>query len=114
MSGDERAFLTGPRCNTPVFAPKLRKVGYAWLLVQGLFTAVAPKQSLKLNVKLWGFPFENAGDLEAEDWYLRTVRAAGVGMLAAGGVGLLLEDRAHESDSDDAAAEDKDVVEVAR
>jgi len=94
-----------------VFTPKLRKVGYAWVLVQGLFAAVAPKRSLDLNVKLWGFPFENAGDLEPTDWYVRTVRAAGVGMLAAGGVGLLLEDRAQD---DDATVEDddEDVVEV--
>jgi hypothetical protein len=95
-----------------VFTPKLRKVGYAWVLVQGLFAAVAPKQSLKLNVKLWGFPFENACDLEPTDWYVRTVRAAGVGMLAAGGVGLLLEDRAQDAEGDDAAADDEDVVEV--
>ena len=94
-----------------MFTPKLRKVGYAWVLVQGLFAAVAPKRSLDLNVKLWGFPFENAGDLEPTDWYVRTVRAAGVGMLAAGGVGLLLEDRAQD---DDATVEDddEDVVEV--
>jgi len=61
-------------------------------------TALAPERSLALNVRLWGFPFENPGDLEPKAWYLRTVRAAGVGMLAAGGVGLLLEDRAEESD----------------
>jgi hypothetical protein len=95
-----------------VFTPKLRKVGYAWLLVQGLFTAVAPRQSLQLNVTLWGFPFENAGDLEPTDWYLRTVRAAGVGMLAAGGVGLLLEDRAQEVGGDESPDDDEDVVEV--
>lgn len=89
-----------------MFTPKLRKLSYAWLLVQGLFTALAPKQSLKLNVKLWGFPFENAGDLEAKPWYLRTVRAAGVGMLAAGGVGLLLEDRAESAESGDDADAD--------
>jgi hypothetical protein len=92
-----------------VFTPKLRKLSYAWLVVQGLFTAVAPQKSLQLNVKLWGFPFENAGDLEAKPWYLRTVRAAGVGMLAAGGVGLLLEDRAEDSDSEaDSAGDDVD------
>jgi hypothetical protein len=96
-----------------VFTPKLRKVGYAWLLVQGLFTAVAPRQSLQLNVKLWGAPFENPGDLEPTDWYVRTLRAAGVGMLAAGGVGLLLEDRAQETAAAEATDEDDDgVVEV--
>ena len=89
-----------------MFTPKLRKAGYAWLLVQGLFTAVAPKLSLQLNVKLWGFPFENAGDLEPTDWYVRTMRATGVGMLAAGGVGLLLEDRAQETDGDETTEQD--------
>jgi hypothetical protein len=90
-----------------VFTPKLRKLSYAWLLVQGLFAAVAPKRNLDLNVRLWGFPFENAGELEPSDWYVRTVRAAGVGMLAAGGVGLLLEDRAEST-----AAESDEEVEV--
>ena len=72
----------------------LRKVGYAWLLVQGLFAALAPEANLRLNLRLWGFPFENPTDLRPTDWYVRAMRAAGVGMLAAGGVGLLLEERA--------------------
>ena len=93
-----------------MFTPKLRKLSYAWLLVQGLFAALAPKRNLDLNVRLWGFPFENAGDLEPTDWYVRAARAAGVGMLAAGGVGLLLEDRAESTAAErdaDAEADDE-------
>ncbi len=91
-----------------MFTPKLRRLSYVWLLVQGLATALAPKTSVQLNARLWGCPFENPGDLEPKEWYVRTVRAAGVGMLAAGGVGLLLEDRAEKRDAavDDATADD--------
>ena len=97
-----------------MFTPKLRKLSYAWLLVQGLFAALAPKRNLDLNVRLWGFPFENASDLEPTDWYVRTVRAAGVGMLAAGGVGLLLEERAESADreSDEDAEADAEPATV--
>lgn len=95
-----------------MFTATLRKLSYAWLVVQGLFTAVAPKTSLELNVKLWGFPFENAGDLEPKAWYLRTVRAAGVGMAAAGLTGLFLEGRveseATAADETDTGTEDDD------
>ncbi|MFB6083195.1 MAG: hypothetical protein ABEJ94_02995 [Halorientalis sp.] len=78
----------------------LRRLGYGWLLVQGLLAAVAPAKSIALNARLWGLAFENTGELEPKPWYVRSVRAAGVGMLAAGGVGLLLEDRAGESDGE--------------
>ncbi|RXK48605.1 hypothetical protein [Halorientalis pallida] len=77
---------------------KLRRLSYGWLLVQGLLAAASPKRNIKLNAKLWGMAFENADELEPKPWYVRSVRAAGVGMLAAGGVGLLLEDRASEGD----------------
>ncbi|AQL42197.1 hypothetical protein BV210_05485 [Halorientalis sp. IM1011] len=79
---------------------KLRRLGYGWLVVQGLLAAATPKTSIKLNARLWGLAFENTDELEPKPWYVRSVRAAGVGLLAAGGVGLLLEDRAAESDAD--------------
>lgn len=97
-----------------MFSPKLRKLIYACVLGQGLLAALLPKQSLKLAVRLWGFPFENPGDLEPTDWYLRSVRASGVGMLATGGVGLLLEGRAAQADDEapEADNEEADAVEV--
>ena len=80
---------------------KLRRLSYGWLLVQGLLAAASPKRSIQLNAKLWGLAFENTDELEPKPWYVRSVRAAGVGMLAAGGVGLLLEERASEGDDED-------------
>lgn len=80
---------------------RLRMAGYALCLVQGLLSAVAPRLSLKLNAKLWLSGYENVGELEPKDWYVRATRATGVGMLAAGGVALLLESRAATEDDDD-------------
>ncbi|WP_336000080.1 hypothetical protein [Halorientalis halophila] len=88
----------------------LRRLGYGWLLVQGVVAALAPKTSVRLNARLWGIAFENTGELEPRPWYVRSVRAAGVGMLAAGGVGLLLEDRAAESDAEAAGDVDGESV----
>jgi hypothetical protein len=39
-----------------------------------------------------GKNFDNASELEAKPAYIRQLRAIGVGMIAAGGTGLLLED----------------------
>ena len=92
---------------------KLRRLGYGSMLVQGLLAIVAPATSIKLNTKLWGLGFENADELEPKPWYVRSVRAAGIGMVAAGGVGLLLEDRADEGeDEDDAIDEPADPITV--
>ncbi|MEF8887535.1 MAG: hypothetical protein V5A30_06980 [Haloarculaceae archaeon] len=74
----------------------LRKAGYAFVAVYGLFAALAPRLASSLGVRMGLLGFDNTAELEAEDWYVRAVRSAGVGMLAAGGVGLLLEDRAAE------------------
>jgi hypothetical protein len=79
---------------------KLRRLSYGWLLVQGLLAAASPKRSIELNAKLWGIAFENADELEPKPWYVRSVRATGVGMLAAGGVGLLLDERAGDSEAE--------------
>lgn len=99
----------------------LRKAGYAFVALYGLFAALAPRLASSLGVRMGLLGFENTAKLEAEDWYVRAVRATGVGMLAAGGVGLLLEERAAGSDdelafdaapdgetgeNDDAAADD--------
>lgn len=101
-----------------MFSAKLRKLIYTCVMVEGVFAALAPRKTLALAVRLWGFPFENPGDLEPTDWYVRSLRASGVGMIATGGVGLLLEDRAQsraeraaEADSD-AEADDSETVAV--
>lgn len=84
----------------------LRKLGYGWLVVQGLVTALLPAKSIKLNVAVWGFPFENTDELEPKAWYVRAARAGGVGMVVTGVTALLLNERASdreaESPSDDA------------
>lgn len=80
--------------------PKLRKATYALVAVQGLVTALAPRLASKFGLRMGLLGFENTQALEAEDWYVRAVRATGVGMLAAGGTALLLEDRAQEAESD--------------
>ncbi|MFC4246377.1 hypothetical protein ACFOZ7_05130 [Natribaculum luteum] len=72
----------------------LRKLWYGWMIVQGLAAAASPRRSLALNLRIWGCGFENVADLEPRPWYVRLVRAAGVGLVAAGIAGVLLEDRA--------------------
>lgn len=80
---------------------KVLKVVYAAVAVKGLLSALAPRLAVKLNLKLWALSLKNTADLEPRDWYVTATRAAGVGMLAAGGVGLLLT-----GDDDGAAPED--------
>jgi len=87
-----------------VIPTPLRKAAYAVVAVYGLFAALAPRLASSLTVRLGLLGFENTGGLEAEAWYLRAVRAAGVGLLAAGGAGLLLEDRATGREADDVEA----------
>lgn len=88
----------------------LRKAGYVFCIVEGLLSAVAPRLSAKLNARLWLTGFDNVGELEVKDWYARVVRATGVGMLAAGGVALLLESRAEAAaaEAEDEGDEDDD------
>ena len=81
---------------------RLLPLTYAWLVVQGLLSVFLPRQALKLNSKLLLSGYENPGDLEPKDWYVRATRIAGVGMLVTGLTGLLageLEDE--EPDEDD-------------
>ncbi|QGN08234.1 hypothetical protein Hrd1104_09210 [Halorhabdus sp. CBA1104] len=84
--------------------PKLRRLGYAWIALHGLLSALLPKQLLNLSIRTWLSGFENPGDLEPRDWYLRAVRAAGVGMIAAGLTGIVLE-RDAESAPDEPSVE---------
>jgi hypothetical protein len=84
----------------------LRKVAYASIALKGLFATVAPRLSARIAATMSLPGFENTGELEPTDWYVRAVRATGVGMLAAGGTALLLESRAEAASTDDEESTD--------
>jgi len=71
---------------------KGRLFGSALILLQGAVTALFPRASVRLTKRMIGKNFDNASELEAKPGYVRQLRAIGVGMIAAGGTGLLLED----------------------
>ncbi|MFW5896184.1 MAG: hypothetical protein ACOCUA_02250 [archaeon] len=75
---------------------KLRRLGYAWIALEGLLAALLPRQMIALSNRLMLCGFENPGDLEPREWYLTVARATGVGMVAAGLTGLVLERGADE------------------
>ena len=77
---------------------KSRTFGTAFVLLQGLVTALFPQMSIKFIKNMVGKNFDNASKLEAKPAYLRQLRALGVGMVAAAGTDLLLQSRA-ESDN---------------
>jgi hypothetical protein len=81
---------------------KSRTLGAAFVLLQGLVTALFPQLSVKFIKDLVGKNFNNAAELEAKPAYLRQLRALGVGVVAAAGVNLLLQSRA-ETDEGEAA-----------
>lgn len=74
-----------------MYSEKSRKVGAAFVLLQGLVTALIPQISIKFIKKMIGKNFENASQLEPTPAYLRQLRAIGVGMVAAAGTDLLLQ-----------------------
>lgn len=78
---------------------KNSSVGAAFVLLQGLVTAVFPQMSIKFIKRMIGKNFENASDLEAKPKYLRQLRAIGVGMVAAAGTDLLLQSVGNTDDS---------------
>jgi hypothetical protein len=62
--------------------------------------------------RLLGLNFDGTADLDAKPWYVRQTRAVGIGMVAMGLAGLLLEDRAEEeTDVPDTDAE-SDAIEI--
>ena len=69
-----------------------RLFGSALILLQGVVTALFPQASVRLTKRMIGKNFDNASELEAKPGYVRQLRAIGVGMIAAGGTGLLLQD----------------------
>ena len=86
---------------------RLLPVGYAWMVVQGLLAVFLPKQAIKLNAKLVLWGYENPGDLQPKDWYVRSTRITGLGMLVTGLTGLLAGQIVDtESDDSDAVVDD--------
>ncbi|MDS0282848.1 hypothetical protein [Haloarcula onubensis] len=96
---------------------RLLPAGYAWMVVHGLLAVFLPKQAIKLNGKLLLRGYENPGDLEPKDWYVRSTRISGLGMLVTGVTGLLAgqlaEDEDEAGDDPDRADEsDEEPVEL--
>ncbi len=69
----------------------MQKFGSLWIIGQGMLAAVAPKRSAKFGQKMLDKYYENTDALTPKPAYLRQLRALGVGMIAAGIAGLLLE-----------------------
>lgn len=78
---------------------KLRRLGYASVALQGLVSAVAPKLGIAVGRRLLGLNFDGTEELTPKPWYVRQTRAVGVGMLAMGLAGLLLEGDEEPADS---------------
>ena len=84
---------------------KSRTFGAAFVLLQGLVTALFPQISIRIVKNMVGKNFDNASNLEAKPAYLRQLRALGVGMVAAAGTELLLQSRAESDDRQDEPSE---------
>lgn len=68
-----------------------RSFGSVLILLQGVVTVLFPQASVRLTKKMIGKNFDNASELEANPAYLQQLRAIGVGMIAAAGTDLLLQ-----------------------
>ncbi|WP_226010182.1 hypothetical protein [Halomicrobium salinisoli] len=91
---------------------KLLSITYGWLVAEGAFAAIAPRWALAANARLTLSGFENVGELEPKEWYVDAARAAGVGMLAAGLVGLATERARGASGDADSPAESPVAIET--
>jgi len=69
-----------------------RKLGALWALGQGLLLAVVPQLNVAVLKRSLGMNFENADQLEATPEYRRDLRTTGLGLMAAGGTALLVEE----------------------
>lgn len=87
---------------------RLLPLGYAWMVGQGLLAVFLPRQAIKLNAKFLLRGYENPGDLEPKDWYVRSTRIAGVGMLVTGLTGLLAGDIDTDDDVESVEVESGD------
>lgn len=88
-----------PIDNSVIQSEKSRTIGAAFVLLQGLATALFPQMSIKFIKNMIGKNFDNTSKLEAKPSYLRQLRALGVGMVAAAGTNLLLQSRAETDDT---------------
>lgn len=84
---------------------KSRAFGAAFVLLQGLVTALFPQISVKFIKNMVGKNFNNTAELEAKPAYLRQLRALGVGIVAAAGTDLLLQSVAETDDGPAEAGE---------
>jgi hypothetical protein len=84
---------------------KMRRLGYAWMVVNGVLALVVPKLGVKLNTVGWRCAFDNVGELEPKPWYVRMTRAVGGGLVVTGLLGLLQEERAAEAAEAEAEAD---------
>ena len=75
-------------------------VGYAWMVLHGLLAVFLPKQAIKLNGKLLLRGYENPSDLEPKEWYVRSTRISGLGMLVTGVTGLLAGQLAEDDEQE--------------
>ena len=78
-------------------------MGSLAVAAQGLLTAVAPNLSARLTKRMIAKSFDGADELVARPSYLAQVRAIGIGMIAAGVAGYLLEPDEPDDDGDDDA-----------
>nr|WP_238378591.1 hypothetical protein [Haloarcula rubripromontorii] len=85
-----------------------RKLSAAFVLVQGVVTALFPQISIKLIKRMIGKNFDNASELEVKPAYRRQLRAVGVGMIAAAGTDLLLQSTAEKESEPSLAGEDSE------
>lgn len=72
----------------------IKRSGYVWLIVSGLLALLSPRRAVSFDARLWNCDLENVGDLEPKPWLVRSTRAVGVGLIATGVVGYVLEGRA--------------------
>ncbi|WP_229114521.1 hypothetical protein [Halapricum desulfuricans] len=86
--------------NCPSMGGKCRSAGYAWLALNGVLYALAPRLALKMSSKMLTMGFENADELEPREWYEDATRATGVGMIATGLAGLAFERSGGEQPED--------------
>ncbi|WP_138006984.1 hypothetical protein, partial [Halalkalirubrum salinum] len=81
--------------------PRCRRMGSLAVAAQGLLTAVAPSLSARLTKRMIAKSFDGTDELVARPSYLAQVRAIGIGMVAAGVAGYLLESDVQSDDEDD-------------
>jgi hypothetical protein len=80
-----------------------RKLAALWALGQGLVLAAVPQVNVALLKRSLGLNFDNADQLEATTEYRRDLRTTGLGLMAAGGTALLVEELWGDGDDTDAA-----------